>query len=425
LSTGPDPGRLCLFMKTFNDPEAFARVRRFPTLVFDVATRIRDEARARGIEVIDFSIGNPNSGAPAAVVEALTIAAADNRNHQYQDPRGIPDLRAAAARWWSRRRGVVVDPEREVLVTAGSKEGIAHACLSFLSEGDALLVPTPSHPIHAVGAILAGGSTIPVPVGPGADFLESLFQASTRAEVRPRGLVVNFPGNPTGAMATPEMLHKIVRFAEARDLFIISDFANGDFSYGAEAPAMLQVPGAKERTLEFMSLARSYSMPGWRVGFAAGNPALIAAAARVKSYLDHGLFGAIQRAAVVALDGCDGDVAAARETYRRRRDAVCRHFSAAGWAIPAPDAGIYAWAPLPESFRSLGSLEFARRLVEQAGVAVIPGVGFGAAGEGYARIAFIEDEPRIQQAAERIERFLKSGPGQSVGSHPPPATGSH
>jgi alanine-synthesizing transaminase len=396
-------------MKTFTDPEMFARVRRLPPYVFTVTDRLRDAAIARGVDVVDLSMGNPDYPAPPRVVEALRAAALDPRMHRYLDPRGLPELRAAAARWWKRRHGVDVDPEREVLVTIGTKEGIGHALLGLLSEGETVLAPGPTYPIHAYAAILAGAETIPVPVGPDVDFMESLFVAAEKAERRPRGVVVNFPANPSAAIATPELFQRIVRFAEARDLFIVSDLAYCDISFdGRKAPAVLQVPGARERTLEFMSLSKSYNMPGWRVGFAAGNAALVGAAARVKSYLDYGLFGAVQRAAVVALDECDGEVAANRERYQERRDAIVRHFGAAGWKVPPPPASMFAWAQIPEPFRALGSLEFAKRLVDGAGIAVTPGVAFGPRGEGHVRIALIEDEPRVRLAAERLEKFLRT-----------------
>jgi len=405
-------------MKTFTDPEIFARVKRLPLYVFTITDRLRDEAIARGVDVVDFSMGNPDRPTPPRVVDALRTAAGDPKMHRYLNPRGIPELRSAAARWWKRRHGVELDPEREVLISIGSKEGIGHALMAFLSAGDAVLAPTPTYPIHAFGAILAGAETIPVPVGPDVDFMESLLEAAEKAERRPRGLVVNFPGNPTATVATQELFHKIVRFAEARDLFIISDLAYCDIVFdGGPAPTMLQVPGARDRTLEFMSLSKSYNMPGWRVGFAAGNAALVAAAARVKSYLDYGLFGAVQRAAVVALDECDADVAAIRERYRERRDALVRHFGAAGWKVPPPAASMFAWVPIPEAFRSLGSLEFAKRLIDEAGVAVAPGIGFGKAGDGFVRIALIEDEPRIRLAAERIEKFLRA-PRPAAPPHP-------
>ncbi|ABC81497.1 aminotransferase class I/II-fold pyridoxal phosphate-dependent enzyme [Anaeromyxobacter dehalogenans] len=399
-------------MKTFNDPEAFARVKRLPPYVFTVTDRLRDEAIARGVDVVDFSMGNPDGATPDRIVERLRSAVGDPKLHRYLNPRGLPELRASVSRWWKRRHGVEVDPEREVLVTIGSKEGIGHALIAMLSEGDTVLAPAPTYPIHAFGAVLAGAESLPVAVGPGVDFFESLVAAAERAEKRPKGLVVNFPANPTAAVGTQELFEKIVRFAEARDMFIVSDLAYCDIVFdGPKAPSMLAVPGARDRTLEFMSLSKSYNMPGWRVGFCAGNPALVAAAARVKSYLDYGLFGAVQAAAMTALDECDDEVVKIREKYRVRRDALVRHFGAAGWQVPAPAASMFAWAPIPEPFRQLGSLEFCKRLIDEAGVAVAPGIGFGPAGEGSVRIALIVDEPRVQLAAERIEKFLKKGPG--------------
>lgn len=399
-------------MKTFNDPEAFARVKRLPPYVFTLTDRFRDEAIARGVDVVDLSMGNPDGPTPERIVERLTAAAREPRLHRYLNPRGLPELRAAVARWFKRRHGVEVDPEREVLVTIGSKEGIGHALLAMLSHGDTVLAPEPTYPIHAYGAVLAGAESVPVLVGPGVDFFESLVAATEHADPRPKGLVINFPANPTAAVATQDLYEKIVRFAEARDLFVISDTAYCDLVYdGPRAPSLLSIPGARERTLEFMSLSKSYNMAGWRVGFCAGNAALVAAAARVKSYLDYGLFGAVQAAAVTALDECDDEVARIRERYHARRDALVRHFGAAGWQLPTPAASMFAWAAIPEPFRHLGSVEFCRRLVDETGVAVAPGVGFGPAGEGHVRIALIVDEPRIQVAAERIEKFLRKGPG--------------
>jgi alanine-synthesizing transaminase len=407
-------------MKTFNDPETFARVKRLPLYVFSITDRWRDVAVARGVDVVDFSMGNPDGAAPARVVEALRTAATDKRYHRYMNPRGIPELREAAAAWFKRRHDIELDPEREVIATIGSKEGIGHAMVALLHEGDAVLAPAPTYPIHAFGAILAGGETIPVPVGPGVDFMESLLGATAKAERRPRGILVNFPANPSTAVATPELYRKIVKFAEARDLFIISDLAYCDMVFdGDKTPFVLQIPGARERTLEFVSLSKSYNMAGFRVGFAAGNHALVSALARVKSYLDYGLFGATQVAATVALNECDDFPGEVRDNYRRRRDALVRHFGAAGWPVPSPAASMFAWAPIPEPLRHLGSLEFTRRLIEEAGVSVSPGVGFGPAGEGHVRIALVEDEPRIQLAADRVGEFLTRVAAEPRPSHTP------
>jgi alanine-synthesizing transaminase len=407
-------------MKTFNDPEAFARVKRLPLYVFTITDKLRDQAIARGVDVVDLSMGNPDGPTPPRVLEALRSASADKRLHRYLNPRGILPLREAAAGWWKRRHGVELDPEREVCITIGSKEGIGHALVALLSEGDAVLAPTPTYPIHAFGAIIAGAETISVPIGPGVDFMGSLFEACEKAEKRPKGLVLNFPGNPTTVTATPELFKQIVKFAEARDLFIISDMAYSDLVYdGGPSPSMLSIPGARERTLEFMSCSKSYNMAGWRVGFAAGNPALVAAMARVKSYLDYGLFGAVQMAAAVALNECDDDVVRIRDTYHRRRDAMVRLFGAAGWAIPSPKASMFCWAPIPEAVRAGGSLEFAKRLIDECGVSIAPGIGFGKAGEGYARIAMIEDEPRLAVAAERIGKFLEKVGREARPAHTP------
>jgi alanine-synthesizing transaminase len=400
-------------MKTFNDPEAFARVKRLPPYVFTITDRLRDAAIARGMDVVDFSMGNPDGATPERIVERLRVAAGEPKYHRYQNPRGIPELRAAAARWFKRRHGVEVDPEQEVLVTIGSKEGIGHALIALLSDGDTVLAPAPTYPIHAYGAVIAGATSVPVPVGPGVDFFAGMVEACERAERRPKGIVVNFPANPTSAVATPELFEKIVRFAEARDLFIISDLAYNDIVFdGQKTPSMLAVKGARERTLEFMSCSKSYNMAGWRVGFCAGNATLVAAAARVKSYLDYGLVGPVQAAAVTALDECDDEVVRIRDRYHRRRDALVTAFAEAGWNMPSPAASMFAWAPIPEAFRHLGSLEFAKRLIDEAGVAVAPGIGFGAAGEGHVRIALIVDEARTRLAAERVAELLRKGPGK-------------
>jgi alanine-synthesizing transaminase len=403
-------------MRSFTDPHLFARVKRLPGRPGSA-----DDAgpgAAPGSGLIDLSTGGGGRGAPTRVAEALQRATGDASMHRPVPTRGLPEFRAAAARWWQRRHGVLLDPDRDLLVTTGSKEGVGLALLAFLGEGDGLLAPAPSHPIHSSGAALAGGETIPVAVGPDVDFMESLVAAAERSERRPRGLVVSFPSNPTGAVATPDLLLKVLRFAEARDLFVVSDLAFSDLVFdGARAPAMLEIPGARDRTIEFMSLSESYDMPGWRVGFAAGNPALVAAAARVKDFLDNGVFGSVQAAAAVALDDCDPDVEALRGRLQERRDTLVQAFGEAGWRIPRPAATPFAWAPLPDGFRGLSSSAFAGRLASEAGVAVTPGSVFGTGGDGHVRIAFSEDPPTLRLAAERVSRFLKVA--RAASHHPP------
>jgi alanine-synthesizing transaminase len=399
-------------MRTFHDPEVFSRVRRLPPPLGGAMDRLRDEVAARGVDVVDLSTGSPAGAPPAAVIERLKAAADDPRLHRRGDPRGLPELRQAASRWWKRRRSVELDAEREILVTAGAEEGIALALSTLLAEGDAILAPTPSDPVHAAAAVLAGAEPIPVPVGPGVDFFNSLVEATERAEKRPKGIVVNFPATPSGAVATPELLEKIVRFAEARDLFVVSDLVQHDVVYdGRRAPAVLDVPGARERAVELTAVSTCHGMGGWAVGFCAGNAAIVAAMGRVQAHLGAAPFGIAQAGAVAALDGCDDEVEQARRTYERRRDALVARFREAGWAVAAPAATPFAWAALPAPFRAMGSAEFARRLLDAAGVCVAPGAAFGRAGDGFVRITLAEDEPRLRLAAERVRSFLEQGPG--------------
>lgn len=396
--------------KPFSDPEVFARVRRLPADVMAQLSAVRDEAVARGVDVIDLATGGSDVAPPEAIVDRLRSAVSDVGLQRSADRRGLAELRAAGARWFGRRQGVQLDPEREVLATTGAREGIGHALLALLGEGDAVLVPAPTDPMHVHGAVIAGAEPIPVAVGPGVDFFDSLVDANERADRRAKGIVVNFPANPTGATATPELLDKVVRFAEARGMFVLSDLSAAELVLdGGKAPSVLAVPGALERTLEFVSLAEGWDMPGWQVGVCAGNVALLSALSRVRGHLGEGPFGPAQAAAATALDACDEDVARIRERTRSRRDALVRALGAAGWSVPAPAAGPFVWAPVPEPFRVAGSLAFARRLLEETGIAVAPGVAFGQEGEGACRIALVVDEARIEIVAERIGTFLRKG----------------
>lgn len=406
-------------MKTFNDPEVFPRVKRLPAPASAAIDRLRDGARARGMDVIDLATGNPDGTAPEVAFEAIRAAMGRRAQHPDVDPRGLQALREAAAGALARRHGLELDAEREILPTLGAKDGIGHALLAMLQPGDAVLAPAPSTPLHAYGAVLADGETFPVPVGPGVDFWESLVAATERAERRPRGLLVNFPANPTAAMATPELLANIVRFAEARKMFILSDASCCDLAFEGRAPLLLQVPGARERTIEFYSLSRSYDMAGFRIGLAAGNPAMIAALARVRSYLDDGLFGAAQEAAAAVLASCDDVPPRVCERYRERRDALVRAMAAAGWPVPSPSATPFVWAPVPDAVRALGSIEIARRLVEEAGVCVLPGAAFGDRGEGHVRFALTQDSPRLEEAAARLGAWLRKATSEPRPSHTP------
>ena len=382
-------------MKTFADPEAFARVRRVPPHARELIEPVRELARARGPGSVDLA-GTPQLAPPAPVLEAVHAVAAESRAHRSLDPRGTSELRAAAAAWLLRRKGIEVDPEREVVATQGSEETIGRVLQLALQEGDGVLTPTPTWPSHAHAPVLCGGESIPVPCGPGIDFMSSLVVATERAERRPRALLVSFPAHPTAAVATPALFQELLRFAEARDLFILSDAASCDLVYdGAPAPLMLQLPGAKERTVELFSLGQSHGMASYGFGLAAGNPGFLGALTRVRSYLGGAPIAAAQAGAVVALEACDAAADEACALFRRRRDALVRWFGAAGWQVPAPAATSYAWAPIPEPLRWLGSLELCRRLAVEAGVALAPGVAFGPEGEGHVRIALSEDEPEL------------------------------
>jgi alanine-synthesizing transaminase len=388
----------------------FYRVRRLPPYVFAEVNAMKAAARARGVDIVDLGMGNPDGPPPAHVVEKLAEVARNPRAHGYSASKGIAGLRRAQAAYYARRFGVEVDPENEVVVTLGSKEGLANLAQAITAPGDVVLAPNPSYPIHQFGFIIAGAAIRSVPAAPGPDFFASLERAVRFTVPKPSVLVIGYPSNPTAYVADLPFYERLVAFAREHGLWVISDLAYAEIYFGdAPTPSILQVPGAKEVAIEFTSMSKTYSMAGWRIGFAVGNPELIAALTRVKSYLDYGAFTPVQAAAVAALNGPQDIVANNRALYKARRDCLVQSFGRAGWDIPPPQASMFAWAPIPEAFRHLGSVEFAKRLLTEAQVAVAPGVGFGEEGEGFVRIALVENEQRLRQAARGVKKLLAGG----------------
>src|SRR5437763_451995 len=390
-------------------PEEFYRIKRLPPYVFAEVNTLKAQARAQGRDVIDLGMGNPDGPTPAHIVAKLCEVARDPKAHRYSASRGIVGLRRAQAAYYARRFGVEVDPDSEVVVTLGSKEGLANLAQAITAPGDVVLAPNPSYPIHQFGFIIAGAAIRSVPAAPGPDFFASLERAVRFTVPKPSVLVIGYPSNPTAYVADLAFYEQLVAFARAHGLWVISDLAYAEIYFGdAPTPSILQVPGAKEVAVEFTSMSKTYSMAGWRIGFAVGNPALVGALGRVKSYLDYGAFTPIQAAAVAALNGPQDVIAANRALYKKRRDVVVESFARAGWPIPVPEASMFAWAPLPERFHNLGSMEFAKRLLTEAHVAVAPGVGFGEEGEGFVRIALVENEQRLRQAARGVKKMLSA-----------------
>jgi alanine-synthesizing transaminase len=388
----------------------FHRIRRLPPYVFEQVNRVKAAARNAGADIVDLGMGNPDLDAPAHVVEKLKDTIGRPRTDRYSASKGIPGLRRAQAAYYERRFGVKVDPERQVVATLGSKEGFANMAQAITAPGDVILVPNPSYPIHAFGFLMAGAAIRSVPCEPGPDFFHALERAVAHSIPSPLALVLCYPSNPTACVADLDFYRDVVAFAKKHDLIVLSDLAYSEVYFDDNPPpSVLQVPGAMDVTVEFTSMSKTFSMAGWRMGFAVGNERLIAALARVKSYLDYGAYTPIQVAATAALNGPQDCIAEMREVYKKRRDALVDSFGRAGWEIPSPSASMFAWAPIPEKFRSLGSLEFSKLLIEKADVAVAPGVGFGEHGDDYVRIALVENEQRIRQAARNVRRFLESG----------------
>jgi alanine-synthesizing transaminase len=388
----------------------FHRIRRLPPYVFEQVNKIKAAERAKGVDIVDLGMGNPDLPAPKHVIEKLVETAGKPRTDRYSASKGIPGLRRAQAHYYERRFGVKLDPQTQVVATLGSKEGFANMAQAITGPGDVVLVPNPSYPIHAFGFLMAGGVIRSVPAEPTPAFFPALERAMIHSVPKPIALVTCYPANPTAYTASLDFYRDLVAFAKKHELILLSDLAYAEvyFDENDPPPSMLQVPGAIDVTVEFTSMSKTFSMAGWRMGFAVGNEKLLAALARVKSYLDYGAYTPIQVAAAAALNGPDDCIREMRDIYRKRRDALVESFSKAGWDFPAPKASMFAWVPIPEKFRHLGSLEFSKLLIEKAEVAVAPGIGFGEHGDDYVRIAIVENEQRIRQAARNIGRFLKS-----------------
>jgi alanine-synthesizing transaminase len=387
----------------------FYRIRRLPPYVFAEVNAMKAAARARGEDIIDLGMGNPDGAPPRHVIDKLCEVASKPNAHGYSASRGIPGLRKAQAAYYQRRFGVIVDPDTEVIVTLGSKEGLANLAEAITAPGDVVLAPNPSYPIHTFGFIIAGAAIRSIPAAPGEDFFRRLEMSLRYSVPRPKVLVVGYPSNPTAYVADLEFYRRLVAFAREHELIVISDLAYAEIYFGdTPTPSILQIEGAKDVAVEFTSMSKTYSMAGWRIGFAVGNARLIGALARVKSYLDYGAFTPVQAAAVAALNGPQDIVEENRKLYRKRRDVLVESFGRAGWTIPPPAASMFAWAPIPERFRDLGSMEFAKLLLTNAHVAVAPGVGFGEEGEGFVRIALVENEQRLRQAARSVKKLLSA-----------------
>ncbi|MGB0225238.1 MAG: alanine transaminase [Litorivicinaceae bacterium] len=386
----------------------FPRIERLPPYVFNVIGEMRQKARAAGEDVIDFSMGNPDQPTPDHIVKKLVETANREDTHRYSQSKGIPRLRRAMANWYRTRYDVDLDAETEVITTIGSKEGLAHLAMATLGPGDAVLVPNPAYPIHPYGFVIAGADIRHVPLLPGQDFFAELVKAIETSWPRPKMLVLNFPANPTAMCVDIDFFEKVVEIAREHNIWVVQDLAYADIVFdGYIAPSILQVDGAKEIAVEFFSLSKSYNMPGWRVGFAAGNKELIGALARIKSYLDYGTFTPIQVAAIAALEGDQTCVHEIRDMYQARRDVLCEGLNALGWPVEKPKATMFVWAKIPEQYREMGSLEFSKKLIRDANVAVSPGIGFGQYGDDHVRFALIENEHRTRQALRNIKRLFR------------------
>ncbi|WP_354675546.1 alanine transaminase [Cupriavidus alkaliphilus] len=387
----------------------FARIDRLPPYVFNITAELKMAARRRGEDIIDMSMGNPDGATPAHIVAKLTEAAQRPDTHGYSASKGIPRLRRAISHWYRERYGVEIDPDTEAIVTIGSKEGLAHLMLATLDRGDTVLVPDPSYPIHIYGAVIAGADIRSVPLVPGIDFFAELERAIRGSYPKPKMIVLGFPSNPTAQCVELDFFERVIALARKHDIFVVHDLAYADIVFdGWKAPSIMQVPGAKDIAVEFFTLSKSYNMAGWRVGFMVGNPDLVAALTRIKSYHDYGTFTPLQIAAIAALEGDQQCVSEIAAQYQSRRDVLARGLIEAGWPVEIPKASMYIWARIPEPYRALGSLEFSKQLLAKAKVSVSPGIGFGDYGDEYVRFALIENESRIRQAVRGIKAMFRA-----------------
>ncbi|RCL02868.1 MAG: alanine-synthesizing transaminase [Candidatus Tokpelaia sp. JSC161] len=386
--------------------EIFYKIRRLPPYVFEEVNRLKDAARAQGTDIIDLGMGNPDLPPAQHIMNKLCEVAQVSKTHRYSASKGIPGLRRAQASYYKRRFGIKLNADTEIVTTLGSKEGFANMAQAITAPGDVILCPDPSYPIHSFGFIMSGAVIRSIPAIPNDNFIKALEQAVRHSIPKPLAIILNYPSNPTAYTATLEFYKEVVNFAKKHQMILLSDLAYAEIFFEENPPpSVLEVPGARDITVEFTSMSKSFSMPGWRIGFAVGNERLISALIRVKSYLDYGAFTPLQVAATTALNS-ESDFSKIRSIYKKRRDVMIQSFSRAGWEIPVPHASMFAWAPIPPNFKNLGSLAFSKLLIEEADVAVSPGIGFGEHGDGYVRIALVENEHRLRQAARNIKRFL-------------------
>lgn len=389
--------------------QEFRRMDRLPPYVFATVDRLKMDLRHKGEDIIDLGMGNPDIPTPKHIVKKLIEAAGKGRNHRYSASAGIPKLRLAISDWYKRRFDVEIDPEEEAIATLGAKEGLAHLVLATISPGDVVFAPNPTYPIHPYSVIIAGGDLRSIPIGPDRDFFEDLLTATKQTWPNPKMLIISYPHNPTTAVVDREFFEKIVAFCREHNMMVVHDFAYADIVFdGYKPPSFLQIPGAKDIGVEFFSLSKSYSMPGWRVGFCVGNREIIAALRRIKSYLDYGMFQPIQIASIIALNGPYHYVREIRDTYQKRRDTLVNGLNRIGWPLEKPKGTMFVWAKIPEQYRKMGSVEFSKMLIKKAKVAVSPGMGFGEYGDDYVRFALVENPHRTRQAIRGIKSILNS-----------------